>query len=467
MVRISCVAMLCATTLLPGVGLAADPVTAQPVPLAPAPHSVAGGNALAVDAGGGHVVMLPAAAASIFAADPKVAEAKPASARSLFIFGVAPGRTTIAAMDAAGLPIVQYEVTVRPSAYGATEASAALARLLPNNNLRIDTLPTGMSVSGNVATPADAERAISIVKGYSAPNQSVENHISVQGPTQVNLRVRFIEVSRTLTRQLGLNWQALGNIGRFAVAAVTNYSTGNITSAPSALGVGYQGAVNVNSVIDALAQDDLISILAEPNLTAQSGETASFLAGGEFPIPVAQQNNQTTIEFKQYGISLSFVPTVLAPDHISMRVRPEVSQLTTQGAVQLAAGNSSIQVPALTVRRADTTVELGSGQSFAIAGLYQQTRNQTGSGIPGIGEMPVIGALAHSDAFQRADTELVIVVTPYIVRPTSDPKDIHVPEGATAPPASDLQRVLLFRQYAGTAGSPPPAVPGDVGFVIR
>lgn len=465
MLRLSCMATLCAACLLPGAGFAAVPGASQPVPLAPVPHD--GGNDLTVAAGDGRVVMLPAAAASIFAADPKVAEAKPASTRSLFIFGVAPGRTTVAAMDAAGLPIAQFEVTVRPSAYGATEASAALARLLPNNNLRIDTRLNGMAVSGEVATPADAERAISIVKGYSAPNQTVENHITVQGITQVNLRVRFIEVSRTLTRQLGLNWQALGNIGRLAISAATNYSTGNITTAPSTLGIGYNGAVNVNSAIDALAQDDLITILAEPNLTAQSGETASFLAGGEFPIPVAQQNNQTTIEFKQYGISLSFVPTVLGPDHISLRVRPEVSELTTQGAVQLAAGNSTIQVPALTVRRANTTVELGSGQSFAIAGLYQQSRNQTGSGIPGIGDMPVIGALAHSDAFQRADTELVIVVTPYIVHPTSDPRDIHVPEGATAPAASDLQRVLLFRQYAGTAASPPPTVPGDVGFVIR
>jgi pilus assembly protein CpaC len=275
--------------------------------------------------------------------------------------------------------------------------------------------------------------------------------------------VRFIEVDRSVTRQLGLNWQALGSIGRFAVAAATNYSP---TGATSTLAGAYRGIVNVNAVIDALAEDQLVTILAEPNLTAQSGETASFLAGGEFPIPIGQQGNTVTIEFKQYGVSLAFVPTVLSGGQISLRVRPEVSQLTNQGAVTLSVGNSTLQVPALTVRRADTTVELGSGQSFAIAGMLQESRTQTGSGVPGLGEVPVLGALFHSDKFQRDETELVIVITPYIVRPTSDPTALHGPEAATAAPPSDLQRDLLFRQYAGNSATPPP-IPGDVGFVIQ
>jgi pilus assembly protein CpaC len=158
---------------------------------------------------------------------------------------------------------------------------------------------------------------------------------------------------------------------------------------------------------------------------------------------------------------------VLSGAHISLRVRPEVSQLTTQGAVQLSAGNATLQIPALTVRRADTTVELGSGQSFAIAGLLQENRTQSGSGIPGLGEVPVLGTLFHSDKFQRDETELVIVITPYIVRPSSDPKVLHGPVDPATAPASDLQRSLLFRQYAGDSAGPPPPIPGDVGFVIQ
>ena len=426
----------------------------------------AGGSPLVVEAGGGHVVMLPAAAASIFAADPKVAEARPASTTSLFIFGVAPGRTTVAALDATGKLLAQYDVTVRPSAFGALEARATIARLMPGSNLQVDARPGGLSISGETNTPAEAERALSVVQSYAAPNQTVDNRITVLGGTQVNLRVRIIEVARSVTRQLGINWQALGNIGRFGVAAATSYTQATPTNLPSALGLAYRGAVNVNAVIDALAQDQLVTVLAEPNLTAQSGESASFLAGGEFPIPVGQQNGQITIDFKQYGVALAFVPTVLSGGHISLRVRPEVSELSSQGAVQLTAGNATLQIPALTVRRADTTVELGSGQSFAIAGLMQSSRAHTMGGVPGLSEVPVIGALLRSDSFNRNESELVIVVTPYIVRPASDTRAIRGPDGATDTPASDLQRILLFRQYAGKTAAPA-TVPGDVGFIVR
>jgi pilus assembly protein CpaC len=429
------------------------------------PASAANGLAdrlLALEAGGGRVVRVPGATASVFVADPKVAEARPASPTTLFVFGVAPGRTTIAALDAAGATLAQFDVVIRASAFGAAEARAALARQMPGNSLQVETRPGGLLVSGETATAANAERAMSIVRGYAAPNQTVENRITVVGATQVNLRVRFIEVNRSITRQFGLNWQALGSIGRFAINGATNYSQ----SGASTLSLGYRGAVNVNAIIDALAQDQLVTILAEPNLTAQSGETASFLAGGEFPIPVGQEGGQISIEFKQYGISLAFVPTVLSGGQISLRVRPEVSELSTQGAVQLTAGNATLQIPALTVRRADTTVELGSGQSFAIAGLLQESRTQIGSGLPGVGDVPVLGTLFHSENFQRGETELVIAITPYIVRPASDPKALHGPEGVTATPANDLQRSLLFRQFARNSSAPPPPIPGDVGFIF-
>jgi pilus assembly protein CpaC len=293
--------------------------------------------------------------------------------------------------------------------------------------------------------------------------------------------VRFIEVNRQITRNLGVNWSALGTIGSIGAFPALNIArSGAAATGVCTIGAGAARAVGIplstqcqgataDAVIDALAQDNLVTILAEPNLTALSGETASFLAGGEFPIPVGQQNGTISIEFKQYGVALAFVPTVLSSGHISLRVRPEVSQLSTQGAVQLTAGNATLQIPALTVRRADTTVELGSGQSFAIAGLLQSSRTDSATGLPGLGDIPVLGALMRSDSFQRNESELVIVITPYVVRPNGDPTALRGPAGATAAPAGDLERILLFRQYASSqpGASPPPPVPGDVGFVIQ
>jgi len=195
----------------------------------------------------------------------------------------------------------------------------------------------------------------------------------------------------------------------------------------------------------------------------------SFLVGGEFPIPVAQQNNSTSIEFKQYGVSLAFIPTVSSAGRINMKVRPEVSALSSQGAVVLSAANSSIQVPALTVRRAETTVDLASGQSFAIAGLLQDSTQLNGSAVPFLGEIPIIGALFRSDGFQRNETELVIVVTPYLVRPASGPDTLKLPTDGWRPP-SDLERVLQLRQSARpqpAAAAAPVHIPGDAGFIVQ
>jgi pilus assembly protein CpaC len=275
-------------------------------------------------------------------------------------------------------------------------------------------------------------------------------------------------------RQLGINWSNLTNLGKYAAFGL---ATGNplaiTTVASSTATLGYNfptpgRTLDINAVIDAMAQDQLVHVLAEPNLTAMSGETASFLVGGEFPVPVAQQNNQITIEFKQYGVSLAFVPTVISGGRINMKVRPEVSALTTQGAVQLGVGNSTIQVPALTVRRAETTVELASGQSFAIAGLLQDNATMVGNALPGIGEVPVLGALFRSDSFQRNETELVIVITPYLVTGAPDPRQLRLPTDGWKPP-SDLERILLLRQSARepARAAAEPRIPGDAGFVVR
>lgn len=439
------------------------PAMVRPVPLQDAPGRA---SALVLEAGTGRVVTLPGSAASLFAADPKIAEVRPASPTSLFIFGMAPGRTTIAAMDAAGTPLAQYQVVVRPGSLGAEEAEAALSRLLPGRGLRVQARPGGLVLQGSVAQAGEAEQAAGIVRGFLPAGQSLDNRLTVQGPAQVNLQVRVAEVSREVTRQFGLDWQAIGAIGRFAVSAGTNNSLADPTNLPGRYALGYSGAVNLNGIIDALAQDRLITVLAEPNLTALSGETASFLVGGEFPIPVGRRYDQISIEFKQYGISLAFVPTVMPGGRISLRVRPEVSELSEQGAIRLSADNSSLQIPALTVRRAETTVELGSGQSFAIAGLMQDSQRNTGRSLPWLGEVPVLGALFRSDRFQRSETELVIVVTPYLVRPTSDPVALRSPASGREP-AGDAERILLFRHFARRDSPPLPPPPGDAGFLLR
>ena len=224
-------------------------------------------------------------------------------------------------------------------------------------------------------------------------------------------------------------------------------------------------------LIDTLSQDELIHVLAQPNLTAVSGEAASFLVGGEFPIPVAQQNNQVTIEFKQSGVSLAFVPTVASDGQITLKVRTEVSQLTNQGAVQLHAGNSTIQVPALTVRRAETAVELGSGESFAIAGLLQDAVNVTGNGVPIVGDVPVLGALFRSDNFQRNETELVIIVTPYVVRPVASLRRCICRRMAISRRSISSGSCCCARPAApvdaAAASATMPQIPGNAGFIVQ
>jgi pilus assembly protein CpaC len=427
---------------------------------------------IVLEVGAGRLLRLSAAAASLFAADPRVAEVRPASPDTVFVFGIAPGRTTIAATSAGGAPIAEFQVVVRASGFSRGEIEGQLRRLLPNARVRVDMLPSGVLLTGDAATPIEAEQAGAIARGYAGEGMEVVNRIGVRGATQVNLRVRVAEMSREVTRELGFNWSAVGQVGRFAFGLLTGrgavgallppfFGPGG-SPTPDRIGGGYSsGGWDINGVVDALARDNLITVLAEPNLTAQSGEVASFLAGGEFPIPVAQRDNQVTIEFKQFGVSLAFVPTVLSAERISLRVRPEVSELSDSGAIQV----NNLRIPALAVRRAETTVELGSGQSFAIAGLFQDSTRIGGQGLPGLSEVPVLGALFRSDRFRRNETELVIIITPYLVRPVSEVRALALPTDGYRPP-SEIERIFHFRQRAGGPAAPR-RIPGEAGFIIE
>ena len=421
---------------------------------------------LTLQAGNGKVVELSAPAANIFVADPKVAEVRPASASTLFVFGIAPGNTTVAAMDPNGHVLAQYELTVEPSTFGAQSAQAMIQRLLPGSAVQVHAQDKGLLLTGTVSSPEQAAQAAAIAKDYAGDTPIVDNELSITAPVQVTLDVRIAEMSREVVRNLGVNWSVLAQFGQIGRGfQVLSYSTTG--SAPTAQGCTSCFGVAMNNVIDALATDNLAQILAEPNLTVMSGQTASFQVGGEYPIPVASgTSNQITVTYKDYGVLLSFVPTVLSNGEINLHVSPQVSDLNTANAIQTASNGLSISVPGLNMRRADTTVELGSGQSFAIAGLLEQNTAQNVSGIPGAGDIPLLGALFKDNQFQRTETELVIIVTPYIVRPVDNRAALHLPTDNYTPP-NDFERLLLMRQVANTTAEVPVRIPGAAGFMVQ
>ena len=431
------------------------PATARPV------RPVSGGLTLAT--GTGHVLRLAAPAANVFVADPRVAEVHPAGPSTLFVFGVGAGRTTIAALGQGGQLIGAYDVTVLPSNFGADAAQQAINRMVPGGHVRVQAQPTGLLLTGWVENPEAAARAVAIAGGFLDGKQKLEDQITVRGSVQVTLQVRIVQMQRSVSDKLGVNWQALGNIGTIgklpALGAMLN---GGV----AALGSTVAPGLAFTAALDALASDGLVRILAEPNLTVISGQKANFLVGGEDPIPVPGQNGQVTIEYKKFGVSLSFLPTVYSDGRINIHVAPEVSQPISQSSVVIPAANQTFQVPSFSVSRAETTVQLGSGQSFAIGGLLQDIINDGASGIPNVSSIPVLGALFRDDNFNRQQTELVIIITPYIVRPVDSPRVLQTPdENYTAP--SDLQRLLFMRQVGTAHHWTPVPVPGHAGFMVQ
>jgi pilus assembly protein CpaC len=483
-----------------GTPLAPRPSAGTQIPPASSPDVARGGAAtrLTLVAGTGRLLPLPAPATAVLAADPRIARVQPASPTSLFVMGVAGGRTTIIATADDGGPVAEYDVTVLagapaappvPPAGALAEGAAAapgssaaaiesmIHRLVPGAaEARVAAAgPRLIVLSGQVASAADAQRAEAMARAMAGADREVSNRLALLGSIQVNVRVRVAEISRQVTRELGFNWQALANTGaNFAIglrSGVVGAVAGAVTSSsvPQQYGAAYRSSrLDINAVIDALAEDQLITVLAEPNLTAQSGEVASFLAGGEFPVPVAASStsNAITIEFKPFGVSLAFVPTVLGPDRLNLRIRPEVSELTDNGAISVPLSSGVVRIPALSVRRAETTVELGSGQSFAIAGLLSSGSTIANSGLSGLTDIPVLGALFRSDRFRRNETELVIIVTPYLVRPVSDPGALVLPTDGVRP-AIDLDRILYRRQIARGLPVPPGRGVLDAGFILE
>ena len=468
---------MCPDVILPGrrwaaVVLAALVLSLVLRPTAPAeaaePYTVMASRTLEIDVSGGRLVRLPARAATVFVADSSIADVQAANAASTFVFGKKPGRTTLFFLSAAGTPIAAYVLDVR---FPAGELRSQFRAETGDAPARLAYTPNGALLEGRVPDAAAAERLQQTASRTVGPNIPLANQLQVTGSVQVNLRVRVAEVSRSVSRQLGFNWSTIFSVGSFAIGL----ETGRFASTGSTLiGNGIDGVfgsvtsrhANGSTVLDAMATEGLVSILAEPNLTAISGSNATFLAGGEFPVPVPQALGVTSIEYKQYGVSVSFTPTVLTSGRISMKVRPEVSEIDPVNSLVL----NGVSVPALTTRRAETAVELSSGQSFAIAGLIQSNAANNVQKLPWLGDIPILGALFRSNQFQRQQTELVIVVTPYVVRPTG-PEDAPTDANGTIRPPSDLETLLFGRVAARGHGDldpvQAPRLRGQAGFLFE
>ncbi|MEQ9042561.1 MAG: type II and III secretion system protein family protein [Alphaproteobacteria bacterium] len=434
----------------------------------------------------GQLIRLQRNASSVFIANPEIADVQVKSPKIVYVFGKKTGETTLYAVDEGGNLLVNAKIHV---SHSLERLRRAVHDLLPGNPIQVTSVDGALMVSGQVGSPVDAEEVRRLATRFVTEEDELIYRVRVAGPNQINLRVRITETQREVLKEFGINWDIMGNSGDIAVGLATgnpivaggastianaatraqSFATRQSfgqTTTNSLFGAASSGGLDLNSLIDALEEEGLITVLAEPNLTAVSGETASFLAGGEFPVLVPQNENTITIEFKKFGVSLAFTPTILDDSRISLRVRPEVSQLSNNGAVIL----NNISVPALTTRRAETTVELGSGQTFAIAGLLQNDLQNSVSKFPGLGDLPIIGTLFRSSSFQRNETELAIIVTPYLVRPSSSGRMLGATDGLAMP--SDFGRIVegrVFREQPPEAGPEAikpkkPRLVGPAGF---
>ena len=439
--------------------------------------------------GQGELITLPSDVADVWVSNPSTADVYVSNARQIHLFGKEFGEATVFATNASGAVIYSANVLVSQNI---TSIDRMMKLAMPDADIHVTTTGQIAVLTGTVAAPEDSAQAERLVTALLNPGVNVSeatatlkiavfNRLRTATPLQVNLQVRFAEVSRSFVKNIGVN---LTNrqIGNGALFNISQGRQGTITTVPGVPGqpnaplnangvtpgstvfgfppntgmgtvlglAGHAFGMDLLASLDLGERDGQVTTLANPNLTALSGETGTFLAGGEIPIPVSQGLGAVSVEYKHYGVSLAYTPTVLADGRISLRVRPEVSQLSAAGSVTI--GN--IVIPGLTTRRAETTVELGSGQSFMIAGLLQNDHQNSIDKAPGIGDVPILGALFRSNNFQRNETELVIVITPYLVKPVNA-NDIVLPtDGYRAP--TDLDRVLLGQLGGGTNGGDRP-----------
>lgn len=429
------------------------------------------GNFLALGVGKSIVIDLPRDAKDVLIANPAVANAVIRSARRAYLIGVKAGQTNIIFFDESGQQIAGYDIEVALDAVG---VRAAIQRLAPSAQVRVDAIGDSIVLSGSVASAAEAQHIFDTAARMVGDANKVVNGLSIRDREQVMLKVTVAEVQRNVLKQLGVDLNGANiNIG----SAVVNFENTNPFSAQNTLlstsnvrpTLTLPNGGTVSATIRAMEQAGVMRTLAEPNLTAISGESAKFLAGGEFPVPAGQSCDPTTgqcqvqIQFKQFGVALEFTPVVLSEGRISLRVGTEVSELSSEGAVRLGV----VTIPALRVRRANSTVELSSGGSLVMAGLLQEQTKHNLNGLPGLMNLPVLGTLFKSRDYLTGQTELMIMVTPYIVRATSQQELVRPDDGFANP--SDQSAVFLGRlnRIYGTPGANEQTrVKGNYGFIL-
>lgn len=468
------------------------------------------------------VINLPVDAGDVMVANEGVADAIVRSTTRAVILGQAVGRTNIFFFGPDGTLILDLDVRVERDL---TALSDALSRFVPDGRIEVESMNANIVLSGTVPSASAADTALQVARRWAENPEQVVSLLSIEGREQVMLKVRIVEMERSIVRQLGVNLNGQHNFGDFDSPVRSQMLDGNgnpsfdqngnpifnvvqpgryqssygygtdngFGIAGRALGglaasVGTQNLVDgvlqssLEATLNALERVGLVRTLAEPTITAISGESGSFLAGGEFPVPIGRdRDGNITIEFKPFGVGLGFTPVVLSEGRISLRMSTEVSELSNEGSISLGSnqiiddeGNvvgtvGGLTIPALTVNRAETTVEMPSGGSLVIAGLIKEDTRQALDSVPGIERLPVLGQLFRSRDFANNETELVIVVTPYLVDPT-DPDNLRTP-GEGFEPASTLSHVFmgrLNRVYAAPgADVEGRSWLGPIGFILE
>jgi pilus assembly protein CpaC len=495
-------------------GIAATLAAATPLPAFAAPKLVPNASTAdsvqLVSTGKSVKVDLASAVSDVIVGDPDIADVQVRSSRQIWIFGKKPGDTTVSATDASGRVIFQKTIRVAPNV-DSIEEMFKLA--MPEADIRITPMASGYLLTGSVASADDIATAHELAEfyvnkvalsGQIGGEVKVFNMLRTGTPYQVNLQVRIAEVSRSLAKEISSNLATRDNSGGFLfglsrgrsavgigdldtsnfplVDASANYGlppgslslpfdpatgqfvtggtqyTFNNAAGSSVLNMaGRLFGLDVGAAFDLAERAGLSTTLAQPNLTTLSGETAEFLAGGQFPIPSSAGLGATAVEFRNFGVSLQYTPVVLSDGRIRLRVRPEVSDISSQGALRI----NGFEVPAVTTRMAETTVEMGSGQSMMIGGLLSNTQSSSVDKMPGLGDVPILGQLFKSNGWKKNETELVIVITPYLVKPVSEDQIKLPTDGFNSP--NDLERILLHKQASnkGLEDRPIPTVGPD------
>jgi len=379
--------------------------------------------------------------------NPEIADVLALTDRSIYVLGKSLGSTSLTLYGPNKSLIAVMDLVVSPDIEG---LKARLFELMPSDNIEVRGVNGSVLLSGQASNTGNLTKALSLAADYAGGADNVNNLMTVAGSQQVLLHVKFAEVQRSLSKELGLNLNIVNDdfffsTGESFLAGLTGFASGGVTS------VSLGGGTDLTAIFDALEDKGVVKTLAEPSLIALSGDTASFLAGGEFPIPVAQNvdngSSTITVEFKQFGVSLAFTPTVLDDGLMNIVVSPEVSAIDPANSTRV----NDLIVPGLSVRRATTTVELRDGQSFSIAGLIQSDFQDSIRQFPWVGDIPVVGALFRSTKFERNETELVIIVTPRLVQP-SVAGTLAAPTDHFVPP-SDLDLFLFGRPEAADSGT--------------